>query len=147
MYQFSTARFAQLGNMDLYAILKLRQDVFMLEQQSLYADLDQLDQTALHLMLKQAADLLGYVRLRDVAGEYVKIERVVTLPAHRGTGLGSQLFEQALFVAASEWPQLSELKLAAQVEALGFYRRWGFEAVGEVFDDGGIAHQVMQKTR
>lgn len=140
--------FAQLGVDDLYDLLQLRDRVFVVEQASIYGDLDGLDRDALHLLGRDAGGtLIAYARLlppgskRD--GE-VAIGRVVIAAAGRGRGLGKQLMERALETASRHFPA-TPVWLSAQVDKIGLYRQFGFVDQGEDYDDGGILHRDMSR--
>ena len=141
--------FEELSNNELYALTKLRQDVFIIEQNSIYADLDDLDQTAIHyLEFDQQDNLIAYGRYRkishcdDVENGEVKIERVVLAAQARGLGLGKSLIVAMLADIQREYP-LAKITLSSQVEASEFYQLLGFFEFGEVYDDGGIMHVGM----
>ncbi len=139
--------FDGLSKQELIAILALRQRVFMLEQQSLYLDIDGLDQSAEHLMFYSGKALAGCARLRLIPGKaapLAKLERVVLDKAYRGKGMGKALV-QALLDRAKERGPLSGYKLSAQVDMKALYEGFGFVATGEIYDDGGIPHQDMTK--
>lgn len=129
----------------LYAILQLRQSVFIEEQQSIYPDIDGCDQQALHWCIHNDQELAAYARVRSVntAGQY-KIERVVNHPHYRGQGLAKSLM-QAILEHLQQDRQLSRITLSAQLEVLGFYQQFGFQAMGEPYDDGGILHKQMHR--
>lgn len=144
--QVSVYSFDSLSTNLLYEILMLRQQVFVIEQQSIYADLDDLDQTALHLcaMCPDSFALLGYTRLRfDDVARQAKIERVVIGKHARGKGIAKHLMQTCIDLCTKN--QMNEIKLSAQIEVLTFYESWGFNAVGEGYDDGGIEHKDMIK--
>ncbi len=136
--------FEQLSTAQLYAILRLRQQVFMLEQQSLYEDIDNLDDQAHHFYIETDGQLIGYARLRlaDSNGTKMKIERVLTDAKHRGLGLGHRLMESAIAWSRA-LDSVRSVHLSSQVSALDFYRRYGFVVKGQPYDDGGIEHQDM----
>lgn len=135
--------FSQLSTTELYAILKLRQDVFINEQQSIYADIDQLDGDSLHIQHFHKQQLTAYCRLRAVAQlNCYKIERVVTHPQHRGGGLGKLLMTAAL-EQINQTKTYMKVGLSAQLNVVDFYAGWGFVASGEPYDDGGIMHRDM----
>lgn len=137
--------FSELSLYQLMAIFKIRQDVFMLEQQSLYEDIDNLDQDSLHLLIVNQNDLLGYGRLRILdEAHVVKLERIVIQQSQRGTGLGVQLIDELVSKGMLLRPDYT-LKLSAQTSVQTLYEKWGFEAYGEEFDDGGIPHINMKK--
>jgi len=128
---------------DLTNCLALRYTVFV-EEQNVPVDLerDALDATAVHLLAKVDGVPMGTARvvLTDGTG---KIGRVCVLKDARGTGLGAALIREALDVLRNT-PGITRAALGAQLDALGFYERLGFTAYGDVFDDAGIDHRMME---
>lgn len=145
----SCKTYEQLSKEELYSLLKLRQDVFIIEQASIYGDIDDLDEQALHYLVYQSTPndslgLLGYARSRKVqAKDTVKIERVVLHPSVRNEGLGKVLVNRVLKDALRLYPS-AELVLSAQTLATGFYQKFGFEEFGQPYDDCGIEHIDMR---
>lgn len=118
----------------------------MLEQQSLYADIDDLDKRATHFCLHYQQELAGYARLRVIDNASIgKIERVVIDKAHRGKGLAGELMQAQMDWIRQHATTVSMLKLSAQLEVLPFYQKWGFSKAGEPYDDAGVIHVDMQK--
>ena len=144
---WSCLPFAELGVDALYDCLALRGAVFVVEQDSVYGDVDGLDRVALHLLGRNAAgELVAYARLLPPGSKRtgeVAIGRVVVAPAARGSGLGKALLAEAVACARARWPGVP-LWLSAQVDKLGLYTRFGFVAEGEAYDDGGILHRDMR---
>lgn len=139
-----TKTFEQLTKDELYALLALRQQVFVIEQQSIYLDLDNLDQQAMHYLdFDENGELHCYARYRctEMANE-VKIERVVLSKHYRGLGKGKQLIKTMLVDILQTNPH-AQIKLSSQVDASEFYQKLGFVEFGEVYDDGGIMHVGM----
>lgn len=134
--------FSDLSLAQLYEILKLRQDVFVLEQRSIYADVDDSDQVSLHLCVYDDNTLVGYTRLRALDKEHYKIERVVCIKEYRGQGVGHKLMQTSLSKISILAPRC-EVILSAQTEALAFYQSYGFVARGRAYDDGGVEHMDM----
>lgn len=144
--KLSFYQFEMLSLELLYSIMALRQRVFVVEQQSIYTDLDGLDQSALHLCVQNHGntELIGYTRLRlDEKSKIAKIERVVIALDYRGKGVANQLMQAC--IDRSILHQIAEIKLSAQLEVIPYYQKWGFIALGDVYDDGGIAHRDMIK--
>ncbi|MDF2178086.1 GNAT family N-acetyltransferase [Aliiglaciecola sp. CAU 1673] len=142
-FDIAWCKFADLDTQTLYALLRLRQQVFILEQQSIYEDLDDLDQQSWHLLIKDDNRLAGYARLRaDITAYAYKFERLVLDPQYRSQGLGKVLMQQ-LLAKSAELGQFSKLKLSAQSHLVPFYQRFGFAAIGQEYDDGGIPHRDM----
>ena len=138
--------FPQLSADELYAILRLRAEVFVVEQDCVYQDVDNNDQQALHLLGRHAAELACYARLLSPGLKYTgaSIGRVVTAPAARGTGLGRELMVQALGQCEQRWPD-AEVTISAQHHLAKFYASLGFETVSEPYMEDGIPHIAMTR--
>ncbi|SIR53215.1 ElaA protein [Pseudomonas sp. B10] len=138
-----------LGKEQLYALLKLRSDVFVVEQKCAYPDLDgqDLEGDTHHLMGWEDDQLMAYLRLLDPEsqGGDVVIGRVVTAPAGRGKGLGHAMMEQALKQAEKHWPQVP-IYLSAQAHLQGYYGKYGFVVVGEEYLEDDIPHIGMRRS-
>ncbi len=127
---------------DISLCRALRRTVFIEEQGISEADeLDDRDDAAVHLLARDNTGALGSARLlvEDGTG---KIGRVCVLPQGRGRGIGAALIRAGV-AHFRHRGDLATVKLGAQTHALGFYAALGFHAVGEVYDDAGIAHQDM----
>jgi len=130
----------------LHDVLRLRSEVFVVEQRSVYQDVDGLDLRAdvLHLLGRSDDALVACARLiaPGVLDEHAHIGRVLVVAGWRGRGLGEDLVGRSIALARRQWPGTG-LALSAQHHLVGWYARFGFTPVGELFDDGGIAHQHM----
>nr|WP_175586253.1 MULTISPECIES: GNAT family N-acetyltransferase [unclassified Pseudomonas] len=137
-----------LGKDQLYAILQLRTEVFVVEQRCAYQDVDGQDLSGdtLHLMAWQEDKLVAYLRLLDPQsqGGDVVIGRVVTSPAARGLKLGHTLLSKALEAAEHCWPGVP-VYLSAQAHLQAFYARHGFVVAGEEYLEDDIPHIGMRK--
>lgn len=135
----------QLTKDQLYRLFQLRADVFVLEQQSLYRDIDGQDLWAWHVLAYEGDELIGCVRiLRDMKDHSAySIGRVVVAPSARKQGLGKAMMERALeFIGKEEGAE--SVSLSAQQEQVPFYQALGFVVVSEEpYDDGGIPHLDM----
>lgn len=138
--------FAELGVDRLYALLRLRAEVFVVEQRCFYVDADGLDPQCLHLSAWAGDTPVAYARLvpPGLKAQAPCIGRVLTAPAARGSGLGHLLARQAVQACEAAWPGQG-ITLYAQAHLRGFYERHGFHAVGDVFDEDGIPHLRMDK--
>lgn len=139
---------AQLSTQELYAILRLRAEVFVVEQQCVYLDVDGQDLLGdtCHLMAWLDQQLVAYLRLLDPIqqGGDVVIGRVVTAPSVRGQGMGHEMMVQALGHAEKKWPG-QPIYLSAQAHLQGYYGRYGFKPVGEEYLEDGIPHIGMRR--
>ncbi|GAA1991679.1 GNAT family N-acetyltransferase [Amycolatopsis minnesotensis] len=128
----------------LYEILRLRSQVFVVEQESLYADIDGRDLVAdtRHLWFAGPSGVDSYLRVLAEPDGGARIGRVVTAAAARGRGLAGKLMEAALDLVGS-----APCVLDSQVYAQGFYAKFGFVAEGEPFDEDGIDHITMRRAR
>ena len=141
--------FEQLKSKELFDLLHLRQQVFVLEQQCLYPDIDTADLSALHLMgytsSSPLTSVLGaYLRVIPPTTElnHYAIGRVVTAPSHRGGGMGKVLMQAGIDAAARLFPE-SPCKISAQAHLEGFYHTLGFEKTSDPYDEDGIPHIDM----
>ena len=136
--------FDALGSHQLYRILHLRQQVFIVEQDCIYQDLDNLDQRSLHLCANRGEDLLAYLRCLPPGLSYNEssMGRIVTSSGARGLKLGRELVRRGIALNLSTWPN-SDILIGAQAQLEKFYREFGFETVTEPYDEDGIAHIKM----
>jgi len=128
---------------DLTTCFALRHEVFVLEQDVPVAEeQDALDATATHVLATEGDTPLGTARIVFTEGT-AKVGRVCVVQAARGTGLGAALIKACIAIAA-DTPDIQQVKLGAQLHALGFYEKLGFTAYGPVYDDAGIDHRDMK---
>lgn len=132
----------------LYALLKLRCEVFVVEQNCPYQDVDgdDLNGENRHLLGWRGDELVAYARILKSAEDFepVVIGRVIVSPTVRGEKLGYQLMEKALASCTRLWPQKA-IYLGAQAHLQSFYASFGFQAVTDVYDEDGIAHIGMAR--
>ena len=134
--------FSQLTGEELYEILKLRVDVFVVEQNCPYHELDGKDLDALHVFARDSQGIQAYLRLLrpGVSFPEASLGRVVT--RLRRQGLGTQLLNRGL-EAAREWLGDVPIRIEAQTYAKAFYEQAGFRQVSEEFLEDGIPHIQM----
>jgi ElaA protein len=137
--------FAALTPGELYSILQLRSEIFVVEQNCVFQDMDNRDQECHHLMLHQSA-LVAYSRLVPPGVYYAEmsIGRVITKLSVRGSGLGKILMEESI-VRCYDIFGKKAIRIGAQCYAQKFYGQLGFVADGEVYDEDGIPHIEMVK--
>nr|WP_221378782.1 GNAT family N-acetyltransferase [Actinoplanes polyasparticus] len=139
--ELRSATFRDLDTTTLYGLLKLRSDVFVVEQECVYADLDGRDDEpgTRHLWFTRDGEMRAYVRVLD-DGDVQRIGRVVTAKSARGAGLAGRLIEEALTVIGNRTSVLD-----AQSYLVKFYSRYGFEPTGPEFLEDGIPHTPMRR--
>nr|BFD44910.1 GNAT family N-acetyltransferase [Pseudomonas sp. FFPRI_1] len=137
-----------LGKEQLYAILQLRTEVFVVEQKCPYQEVDgrDLEGDTCHLMAWDGDSLVAYLRLLDPIsqGGDVVIGRVVTAAQARGQGLGHSLMEQALKQAQRHWPD-TPIYLSAQAHLQGYYAGYGFNVASDEYLEDDIPHIGMRR--
>jgi|SRR4051812_11408722 len=137
--------FEGLTNKELYNVLRLRSEVFVVEQNCPYLDLDGKDIYALHLMgTNEKNKLIAYARLlpADIAFKEVSIGRVVTAQSARRTGAGIELMENALQIIEEKHDKVS-IRIGAQLYLKKFYERFGFIQDSEMYLEDDIEHIEM----
>lgn len=146
--RFTWQDFAAFTATSLYTMLRFRQDIFIVEQNSAYPDLDGLDGVCHHLLVTAPdGTLAACLRARGPDGEDPAfIGRIAVGPAWRGTGLGRQLVAAGLDWLATHHPG-QPVCIGAQQHLTRFYEGFGFQVEGEPYDDGGIPHVVMWRHR
>ena len=143
---WQTASYPQLSQDQLFEIFKLRQAIFIIEQNCPYPDIDQTDKQALHLCAWEAESLRAYARIIGPGISYsqASIGRVATSIDCRGSGLGRVLMLKAIDVATKEFPEQA-IKIGAQQRLEAFYNSLGFATVSAPYDEDGIMHIHMLK--
>lgn len=145
MLQFKQLAFHELSNKDLYEILKLRAEVFIVEQNCPYLDTDEKDFDAIHLMGYIDNQLVAYARLlpKGISYEnYTSIGRVLTAESVRKSGAGKALMSKALEIIDKVWPGI-DIKISAQSYLERFYESFGFISTGNTYLEDNIPHTAM----
>ena len=143
------ARFTELKIHELYEVVRLREAVFVVEQNCPYLDADGRDPNAWHLLGWLQDDsgkrtLAAYARIFEPGVRYTEpsIGRIVTAPSVRGTGIGKALMNEALRRMESVAPG-KRIKIAAQRRLEDFYTGFGFASISEAYEEDGIMHIDM----
>ena len=131
---------------ELYTIMRLRNEVFVVEQNCVYQDADKKDLSCHHLMLWDGEQLAAYARLlpKGLAYEQMSIGRVVSAPSHRRTGAGKLLIEQAIEKCHALFGE-GPIRIGAQLYLKKFYASFGFEQTSDMYLEDGIEHVEMIK--
>ncbi len=138
------AAFDALTLNELYAVLQLRSEVFVVEQACAFQDMDGADTAAMHLLGTSGGQLVAYARCfaAGVKFKEASIGRLITRSTLRGSGAGHVLVRRALASVAQQWgPQA--VRIGAQARLEKFYRQHGFETTGVPYIEDGIPHIEM----
>ncbi len=141
---FKVKRFDELSTPELYKILRLRAQVFVVEQDCVYQDIDNKDQKALHVIGYKNNEVVAYTRIFE-AGDYFKkasIGRVVVAENERKYGYGHDLIKESID-AIEKYFDTKDIKISAQTYLKKFYKTHGFEQVGKEYLEDGIPHIGM----
>lgn len=136
--------FDDLSPNELYALLRLRSEVFVVEQDCVFLDMDDKDQYCQHLLGWDGEKLAAVVRIVPAGKSYeeASIGRVVTAPFARGTGMGRKLMEVAIHELYKLYGKVP-IRIGAQQHLSKFYGSLGFEVASEPYDEDGIMHVEM----
>jgi ElaA protein len=139
--------FEELTPYQVYAILQLRNEVFVVEQNCVFQDADDRDQLAYHLMGFKDNKLMAYTRLLPSGAVYAEasIGRVVTSPLARRSGAGKELMQQSIKTLYHLFGNVP-IKIGAQLYLKSFYQSLGFEQISDVYLEDGIEHIYMLKS-
>ena len=132
--------FDELTTRELYEMLKARAEIFVVEQNCVYQDLDDKDYTSLHVFYEEDEKVAAYLRAFSKHEEIVQIGRVLTL--NHGTGLGGRLLKAGIDQIREKMHQ-KQIYIEAQCYATGYYAREGFEICSDEFLEDGIPHVQM----
>lgn len=138
--------FTNLSTTQLYEILHLRSEVFVVEQSCVYQDLDHKDTQVgvQHLMMLDNKQLIGYARLLPSGLSYdtLSIGRIIISPKARDQGFGRMLIQEAMARTFSLWPEV-EITIGAQSHLSNMYQSFGFKEISEHYLEDGILHVDM----
>jgi ElaA protein len=137
--------FDELTNVQLYDLLKLRQDVFIIEQNCIYPDIDGYDKKASHLLIYEYDELVAYSRIFAPDIKYNKetsIGRIIVSQNKRGGSLGKTLIEKSINYCITNYPK-SDIRIEAQAKLKNYYSDLGFIGDSDVYLVDGIDHLQM----
>ena len=135
----------KLTREELYSILRLRSEVFVVEQDCVYQDIDDKDQKAIHLLGYLNNELLAYSRVFD-EGDYFKetsFGRAIIKKEKRGLGYGDELVKESLKIIKNEYGN-KKVKISAQAHLKNFYSKHSFKKKGNEYLEDGIPHVSME---
>lgn len=141
---FEFKHFSELTSNELYDILQLRSEIFVVEQDCVYNDLDGHDKDAVHQFLKKDGEIIAYSRLLKPGSRFsdFSIGRVVVKQSERGTGLGIRMMTEAKRYIIENW-KAQKIKISAQKYLRKFYEDLEFVVISEEYLEDGIPHYGM----
>lgn len=136
-------KFNELNTKELYEILKSRSEIFIMEQNIQYQDMDNIDYDSLHCFLMEDNRVIAYLRAfyQNDNKDIVRIGRVLTLK--HGNGIGRYLMTQSL-QTIKEKMKCKKISMDVQKHAIGFYEKFGFKTISDEFLEEGVIHVVME---
>lgn len=146
MLKIVTKTFSELTTEELYQLLQLRSEVFVVEQDCVYQDIDDKDQVALHVLGYDGPSLVAYTRIFK-PGDYFKeasIGRVVVKQKVRNKAFGYEIMKASIQAVSTNY-NTDNIRISAQVYLTRFYKNLGFKEVGEKYLEDGIPHINMLK--
>jgi len=146
MLHISIKGFHELSNDELYEVLRLRSEVFVVEQQCVYQDMDEKDQKALHVLGHNKEGLVAYTRIFK-SGDYTdnaSIGRVVVKANARKYGYGKEIMKSSIQAIDARFGE-KKIHVSAQLYLERFYQELGFEQIGKGYLEDGIPHIGMLK--
>lgn len=133
--------FNELSSMEVYEILKARAQIFVVEQNCAYQDIDDVDYESLHIFYKSGEKITAYLRAFRKDEKTIQLGRVLTV--EHGKGLGGELLKNAIEIV-EEKLKPEKIYIEAQTYATGFYEREGFAVCSDEFLEDGIPHVKME---
>ncbi len=146
MLNIETKTFKNLTTKELYDLLKLRSEVFVVEQDCVYQDLDEKDEKALHVIGKKDNKIVAYTRVFKPGDYFIEasIGRVVVSKEERKHKYGYDIMEASI-KAVKDYFDETKIKLSAQTYLKKFYNNLGFKEIGEEYLEDDIQHVAMIK--
>tara|TARA_B100000780_G_scaffold70724_1_gene47245 strand:- start:317 stop:769 length:453 start_codon:yes stop_codon:yes gene_type:complete len=139
-------KWEELNKKNLHEILLVRSEVFVVEQNCVYQDIDNKDPKAIHLYGKIKNKIVAYSRIFNEGDFYKEISfgRALVLKNQRGKGLGDELVQKSIEIIKGNWPN-KKVKISAQAHLNNFYKKHGFIEKGKEYLEDGIPHVSMER--
>lgn len=144
-FQWNCKHYDELNKEEFHQILKARVEVFIVEQNCVYQDIDQKDIHAYHITVWDQNELMAYSRIlpKEISYEnYISIGRVLSLPSYRKTGAGRFLMQKTMSCCEELFPD-TPIKISAQKYLIHFYESFGFQYTGKEYLEDNIPHVEM----
>ena len=137
-------RFEELTTTELYEILRVRAEVFVVEQTCIYQDLDLKDKKAYHLFCEDNDEIVAYLRILDKNVSYseISIGRVLVTEMNRGKGLAREMMQKAISFVEEELSEM-QIRISAQLYLKKFYEGLGFSVTSDIYLEDDIEHIEM----
>ena len=137
-------RFEEMTTTELYEILRVRSEVFVVEQTCIYQDLDLKDKKAYHLFFEDNGEIVAYLRILDKNVSYpeISIGRVLTTEMNRGKGLAREMMQRAIAFVKEELNE-TQIRISAQLYLKKFYESLGFSVTSDIYLEDDIEHIEM----
>ena len=138
-------KFEDISGEEMHEILATRQSVFIVEQKCVYQDADELDRGSWHLLGRSVDGIIiayGRVNFPGSRHREPSLGRILTSKDARGLGAGREVVRRCLELCKRQYPELN-IRISAQIYLIDFYSDFGFQEVGEPYDDEGVEHIDM----
>ena len=139
---FEVKKFNEIDNKTLHNIFLIRSEVFIIEQNCVYQDIDGKDIRSIHIIGKIKDEIIAYSRIMNLGNDFCSIGRVLVKKASRKNGLGTKLMKKTI-VEATKGFNKKKIKISAQKYLKGFYTNLGFKHTGKSYLEDGIPHIEM----
>ena len=142
LMKFDAKRFDELDNRTLHDIFLIRSEVFVVEQECVYQDIDRKDLESIHIIGTKKKKIIAYSRIMSLNSEFCSIGRVLVKKEFRKKGIGIKLMEKSIEKARKLYNQ-KKIKISAQEYLKNFYTDFGFKHTGKRYLEDGIPHIEM----
>ena len=139
---FEVKKFHEIDNKTLHNIFLIRSEVFIIEQNCIYQDIDGKDIKSIHIIGKIKEEIIAYSRLMNLSNDFCSIGRVLVKKSSRKNGFGTKLMKKTIAEARKEFNK-KKIKISAQKYLKEFYKNLGFKHTGKSYLEDGIPHIEM----
>ena len=141
-------KFDELTSRDIYEILKIRSEVFVVEQNCIYNDVDEKDMESVHIFFKEKDKIISYIRVikPGVSYDNASIGRVLVVLEERHRGLAKKIVQEGINYIINIWNE-EKITIGAQEYLINFYKDLGFKPISQVYLEDGIPHLDMTYTK
>ena len=140
--KFEVKKLQEIDSNTLHNIFLLRAEVFIVEQECIYQDIDGKDLKSIHIIGKKNQEIVAYSRIMNLKNDFSSIGRVLVKKDSRGKGLGKKLMKKSIEEAIKEYRKI-KIKISAQEYLRKFYTEIGFKHTGKSYLEDGIPHIEM----